>query len=174
MSNTARVIGITGFKNSGKTTLVERLVSELSSRGFRVSTIKHAHHTFDIDHKGRDSYRHRKAGAGEVAVISRNQWAIIRDMHDEPEPTLSEILARMTPCDIVVVEGYKRDTHPKIEARNIDLDHPPLAGEDKTVIAIAASGPVADAPVPVFSRDDISAIADFALAHIGYPEARAS
>ena len=166
MSNQARVIGITGFKNSGKTTLVERLVSEFTARGLSVSTIKHAHHTFDIDHKGRDSFRHRKAGAREVAVISRNQWAIIRDMIDEPEPPLEEIIQRMHPCDLIVVEGYKRDRHPKIEARNTELDHPPLAGEDDTVIAIAASGPLDDAPVPVFDRNDIAAIADFAWQHL--------
>ena len=161
-----KVIGITGYKDSGKTTLVERLVAEFTGRGLRVSTVKHAHHTFDIDHKGRDSYRHRKAGAREVAVISRDQWAVIRDMHDEPEPTLAEILTRLTPCDLVIVEGYKRDRHPKIEARNLELDHPPLAGEDETVIAIAASGPVEGASVPVFQRDDIAAIADFAEAHL--------
>ena len=167
MSNTPRVIGITGFKDSGKTTLVEKLVTEFTDRGLSVSTIKHAHHTFDIDHKGRDSYRHRKAGAREVAVISRNQWAIIRDMNEEPEPPLAEILAKMSPCDLVIVEGYKRDSHPKIEARNVDLDHAGLAEHDKTVIAIAASGPVPDAPVPVFSRNDITALADFAMQHLG-------
>lgn len=161
-----RLLGITGYKNSGKTTLVERLVEEFTKRGLSVSTIKHAHHTFDIDHKGRDSYRHRKAGAREVAVISRNQWAVIRDMHDEPEPPLEEIVAKMTPCDLVIVEGYKRDRHPKIEARNLELDHPPLAGDDATVIAIAASGPIGDAPVPVFGRDDIAAIADFAAGYL--------
>ena len=171
MNNSPRVIGITGFKDSGKTTLVEKLVSEFTARGLSVSTIKHAHHAFDIDHKGRDSYRHRKAGAREVAVISRNQWAIIRDMNEEPEPPLADIVARMHPCDLVVVEGYKRDSHPKIEARNVDLDHPQLAGGDPTVIAIAASGPVEDAPVPVFSRDDITALADFAMQHL---EAKAS
>ncbi len=156
-----RVIGITGFKNSGKTTLVERLVEEFTARGLSVSTIKHAHHSFDIDHKGRDSYRHRKAGAREVAVVSRNQWAVIRDMRNEPEPPLADIIARLNPCDLVVVEGYKRDGHPKIEARNLELDHPTLAGEDETVIAIAASGPIEDAAVPVFDRNDIVAIADF-------------
>lgn len=166
MSNAPLVIGITGFKNSGKTTLVEKLVSEFTARGLSVSTIKHAHHTFDIDHKGRDSYRHRKAGAREVAVISRNQWAIIRDMNEKPEAPLADILARLHPCDMVIVEGYKRDTHAKIEARNVDLDHPHLAGEDKTVIAIAASGPVENAPVPVFNRDDITALADFAMQHL--------
>ena len=171
MNGSTRVIGITGFKNSGKTTLVERLVAEFTRRGLNVSTIKHAHHAFDIDHKGRDSFRHRKAGAREVAVISRNQWAIIRDMHEEPEPTLAEILSRLTPCDLVVVEGYKRDSHPKIEARNLDLDHPPLSNDDGTIIAIAASGPLDDAELPVFNRDDIAAIADFAWHHIS--EARA-
>ncbi len=166
MTGTPRVIGVTGFKNSGKTTLVERLVAEFTRRGLKVSTIKHAHHAFDIDHKGRDSFRHRKAGAREVAVISRNQWAIIRDMHDEPEPTLSEILTRLSPCDLVVVEGYKRDRHAKIEARNLDLGHPPLENDDGTIIAIAASGPVDGADLPVFDRDDVVAIADFAWQHI--------
>jgi molybdopterin-guanine dinucleotide biosynthesis protein B len=161
-----RVIGVTGFKNSGKTTLVERLVSELTGRGLRISTVKHAHHTFDIDHKGRDSFRHRKAGAREVAVVSRNQWAIIRDMNDEPEPSLEDIMSRLQPCDLVIVEGYKRDGHPKIEVRNLDLDHPELAGEDDTIIAIAASGQLTDAPVPVFQRDDIAGLADLVLAHV--------
>ena len=160
------VIGVTGFKNSGKTTLVERLVAELTGRGLRISTVKHAHHTFDIDHKGRDSFRHRKAGAREVAVVSRNQWAVIRDMHDESEPSLEDIMSRLQPCDLVIVEGYKRDEHPKIEARNLDLDHPELAGEDDTIIAIAASGPLTGAPVPVFQRDDIAGLADFVLAHV--------
>lgn len=162
-----RVIGVTGFKNSGKTTLVERLVQEITGRGFRVSTVKHAHHTFDIDHKGRDSFRHRKAGAREVAVISRNQWALIRDMHDEPEPSLKDILGRLTPCDLVIVEGYKRDGHAKIECRNLDLDHAPLADDDPTIIAIAASGSLDGQGVPVFLRDDIAGLADFALKHVG-------
>ncbi len=164
-----RVIGVTGYKNSGKTTLVERLVAELTKRGLRVSTIKHAHHTFDIDHKGRDSFRHRKAGAGEVAVVSRFQLALIRDMKHEDELSLSDILARMTPCDLVIVEGYKRDSHPKIEARNLELDHPPLAPEDPTIIAIAASGPLTGEGVPVLSRDDICGLADLALRHVGLP-----
>jgi len=160
-----RVIGVAGFKNAGKTTLVERLVGELTRRGYRVSTIKHAHHSFDIDHEGRDSFRHRKAGAGEVVVVSRHRWAQIHELGEEAEPSLDEMLARMAPCDLVIVEGYKRDSHDKVEVRNVALDHPELAGDDPTVVAIAASGAVSDAPVLVFSRDDVAALADFVIAH---------
>lgn len=160
-----KVIGVAGFKNSGKTTLVEKLVVELTRRGHRISTVKHAHHSFDIDHEGRDSFRHRKAGAGEVAVVSRHRWAIIHESREETEPTLEEILAKLARCDLVIVEGYKRDAHDKIEVRNVDLLHPELAGDDPTVVAVAANGPVAAAPVPVFDRDDVSALADFIERH---------
>lgn len=156
-----RVIGITGFKNSGKTTLVERLVREFTARGLSVATVKHAHHAFDIDYRGRDSWRHRAAGAREVAVVSDRMWAIIHALEDEPEPGLAEILAKIGPTDLILVEGYKREPYPKIEVRDVTLRHPELAGSDPTVIAIAASGAVEGAPVPVFSRDDVAAIADF-------------
>ena len=162
-----KVIGVAGFKNAGKTTLVERLVKELKARGRRVSTVKHAHHSFDIDHEGRDSFRHRQAGASEVAVVSRHRWAIIHELNQEAEPTLQEMLLKLAPCDLVIVEGYKRDLHDKIEVRNIALDHPKLAGGDPTVIAIAANGQVPDAPVPVFDRDDVSALASFVEMHLG-------
>jgi molybdopterin-guanine dinucleotide biosynthesis adapter protein len=119
-----KVIGVAGFKNAGKTTLVEKLVVELTGRGWRVSTVKHAHHSFDIDHEGRDSFRHRKAGASEVAVVSRHRWAIIHESRAEEEPPLADILAKLAPCDLVIVEGYKRDFHDKIEVRNLELsDH---------------------------------------------------
>lgn len=167
MSDMNRVIGVAGFKNAGKTTLVERLVTELTRRGRRISTVKHAHHSFDIDHEGRDSFRHRKAGATEVAVVSRQRFAVIHELRDEAEPTLGEILGMLAPCDLVIVEGYKRDGHDKIEVRNLALDHPALAGDDPTVVAIAATGPIAGAPVPVFSRDDVTALADFIETHMG-------
>ena len=154
-----KVIGVAGFKNAGKTTLVERLVTELTSRGWRISTVKHAHHSFDIDHEGRDSFRHRKAGATEVAVVSRHRWAIIHEMREEEEPPLDDILAKLAPCDLVIVEGYKRDTHDKIEVRNVNLDHPKLAGDDSTTIA--------DCPVPSFDRDDVSNLASFIERHMG-------
>lgn len=161
-----KVIGVAGFKNSGKTTLVERLVAHLTGRGFRISTVKHAHHSFDIDHEGRDSFRHRKAGATEVAVISRDRTAIIHELRGEAEPSLAEVLERLKPCDLVIVEGYKRDGHDKIEVRNLGLSHPALAGDDPTVVAIAANGAVAGSPVPVFDRDDVAALADFVIRHM--------
>jgi molybdopterin-guanine dinucleotide biosynthesis adapter protein len=160
------IIGVAGFKNSGKTTLVEKLVRHLTGLGLKVSTVKHAHHSFDIDHEGRDSFRHRKAGASQVAVISRERTAIIHELRGEEPPSLDEVLAQLQPCDLVIVEGYKRDGHDKIEVRNLDLDHPVLAGDDPTVVAIAANGKVLNATVSVFDRDDVAALAKFILSRV--------
>jgi molybdopterin-guanine dinucleotide biosynthesis protein B len=162
-----RVIGVAGFKNSGKTTLVEKLVLHLTQQGYRLSTVKHAHHSFDIDHEGRDSFRHRKAGASEVAVISKERTAIIHELRGQEPPTLTEVLDKLHDCDLVIVEGYKRDTHDKIEVRNLSLKHPELAGDDPTVVAIAANGTVNGPTVPVFDRDDVSTLATFILKHVG-------
>ncbi len=162
-----KIIGVAGFKNAGKTTLVEKLVIELTGRGFRISTVKHAHHSFDIDHEGRDSFRHRKAGATEVAVVSSGRWALIHELRNEAEPYLEDVLEKLAPCDLIIVEGYKRDDHDKIEVRNLSLDHPPLAGEDPTIVAIAATGVIEDAPVPVFDRDDVTALSSFVISHMG-------
>lgn len=167
MAERHRVIGVAGFKNAGKTTLVEKLVAALTARGHRISTIKHAHHSFDIDQEGRDSFRHRKAGATEVAVVSRHRWAIMHEARGEDEPSLDDILAKLGPCDLVIVEGYKRDSHDKIEVRNLDLDHPALASDDPTIVAIAANGPVRNATVSVFDRDDVTALAAFIEKHAG-------
>jgi molybdopterin-guanine dinucleotide biosynthesis adapter protein len=164
-----RIIGVCGFKNSGKTTLVEKLVKHLSGLGYQISTVKHAHHDFDIDHEGRDSFRHRKAGASEVAVVSQNRFAIMNELRGAEPPSLDEILAKLSPCDLVIVEGYKRDTHDKIEVRNLELDHPVLAGDDTTIIAVAANGDLT-ATVPVFNRDDVAALAGFILQHVGLSE----
>jgi molybdopterin-guanine dinucleotide biosynthesis adapter protein len=160
-----QVIGVAGFKNSGKTTLVEKLVRHLTALGYRISTVKHAHHSFDLDQEGRDSFRHRAAGAMEVAVVSRERFAIMHELRGEDAPALDAIIAKLAPCDLVLVEGYKRDTHDKIEVRNVALDHPALAGEDPSVVAIAANGAVANASVPVFDRDDVAALADFITRH---------
>jgi molybdopterin-guanine dinucleotide biosynthesis adapter protein len=160
------VIGVAGFKNSGKTTLVEKLVRHLTAQGYKISTVKHAHHSFDIDHEGRDSFRHRKAGASQVAVISKERTAIIHELRGEEPPSLQQVLLKLEPCDLVIVEGYKRDSHDKIEVRNLDLDHPVLASADPTVIAIAATGPVTHADVPVFDRDDVAALATFILSRV--------
>ena len=160
-----KVIGVAGFKNSGKTTLVEKLVTHLTGLGYKISTVKHAHHSFDIDHEGRDSFRHRKAGASEVAVISNERTAIIHELRGDEPPSLSQVLAQLKPCDLVIVEGYKRDTHDKIEVRNLTLNHPKLASDDPTVVAIAANGAVRSETVSVFDRDDVAALSHFIIAH---------
>ncbi len=165
----ARIMGVCGFKNSGKTTLVEKLVRHLTGLGYKVSTVKHAHHDFDIDHEGRDSFRHRKAGATEVAIVSQQRFAIMNELRGTTPPALDEILAKLSPCDLVIIEGYKRDTHDKIEVRNINLAHPALAGEDSTIVAVAANGKTS-APVPVFDRNDIQALATFIINHSGLSE----
>jgi molybdopterin-guanine dinucleotide biosynthesis adapter protein len=164
---TQKAIGVAGFKNSGKTTLVEKLVMALTRQGYRVATVKHAHHSFDIDHEGRDSFRHRLAGATEVAVVSKSRWAIIHELREESEPPLTNILAKLAPCDLVIIEGYKRDCHDKIEVRNLALDHQVLAGDDPTIIAVAATGAIAGSPVPVFDRDDVTALTAFIIKHTG-------
>ncbi|RUM99591.1 molybdopterin-guanine dinucleotide biosynthesis protein B [Pseudaminobacter arsenicus] len=157
-----RVFGIVGWKNSGKTTLTERLVSALTRRGYSVSTVKHAHHAFDIDKPGTDSFRHRAAGAGEVAIVSASRWALMHELHDQDEPTLDDVLARLSPCDIVLVEGYKRGHHTKIEARRLEAkEHASLAVKDPHIVAVAADHPVTGEALPIFSLDDIEAIADF-------------
>jgi molybdopterin-guanine dinucleotide biosynthesis protein B len=159
---TKNVFGITGWKNSGKTTLTERLVTELTRRGWKVSTVKHAHHAFDIDHEGTDSFRHRAAGATEVAIVSGARWALMHELRDTTEPELASILERMSPCDLVLVEGYKRENHRKIEARRLDArNRAPLAPDDPNIVGIAADHPADGGGLPVFDLDDIGGIADF-------------
>lgn len=158
------VLGIAGWKNSGKTTLVERLVAELAARGLTVATVKHAHHDFDIDVPGTDSYRHRAAGAREVAIVSARRWAMMHELHDENEPALDAVLARLSPADIVIVEGWKHGGHPKIELRRRSTgEERPLADTDPWVIAIAADYEIRAKSLPVFSIDDVGAIADFVV-----------
>lgn len=157
-----RVFGITGWKNSGKTTLTEKLVAEFVRRGWKVSTVKHAHHDFDIDKPGADSFRHRQAGAMEVAIVSGKRWALMHELRGEDEPTLEAILARLAPCDIVLVEGYKREAHNKIETRRLEAsDRAPLAANDPHIVAIAADFAVPGESLPVFDLDDTKSIADF-------------
>ncbi|MDA4844340.1 molybdopterin-guanine dinucleotide biosynthesis protein B [Hoeflea poritis] len=165
---TQRVFGITGWKNSGKTSLTVRLIEELTGRGHRVSTVKHAHHAFDIDHEGTDSHRHRTAGATEVAVVSGKRWALMHELRDEDEPDLANVLARLTPCDLVLIEGYKTRKHPKLEARRREAkSHDALSDKDPTIVAIASDYPVEDAAIPVFDLDDTVAVADFIERHVG-------
>jgi molybdopterin-guanine dinucleotide biosynthesis protein B len=154
------VFGVTGWKNAGKTTLVERLVAEFVRRGWTVNTIKHAHHGVDVDQPGRDSFRHRTAGATEVAVVGGHRYAIMRE---QEEPTLAEVLARLAPADLILIEGFKRELHPKIEVRSgeDEAGAPPMAPQDPSIVAIAADQPPADQRLPWFRRDDIAGIADF-------------
>lgn len=157
-----RVLGITGWKNSGKTTLTEKLVAELVRRGWTVSTVKHAHHDFDIDKPGADSFRHREAGATEVAIVSDRRWALMHELRNEEEPTLDDILSRLAPCDIVLVEGYKREAHKKIEARRLEAkDRTPLSANDPNIVAIAADFTVEGESLPVFDLNDTKSMADF-------------
>ncbi|MBE7185293.1 MAG: molybdopterin-guanine dinucleotide biosynthesis protein B [Methylobacterium mesophilicum] len=165
---TQRIFGITGWKNSGKTTLTEKLVRELTARGHRVSTVKHAHHSFDIDKEGTDSFRHREAGANEVAIVGGARWAIMHELRGADEPTLEEVIARLGPCDLVLVEGYKREGHFKIEARRLEArDTQPMSRFDETIVAIAADHEPDSETVPVFTLDDASGIADFIEARTG-------
>ena len=165
---TQRVFGITGWKNSGKTGLTVRLIEELTGRGHRVSTVKHAHHAFDIDHEGTDSHRHRTAGATEVAIVSGKRWALMHELRDEDEPDLATVLKRLTPCDLVLIEGYKTQKHPKLETRRrAAKSHDALSERDSTIVAIASDYPVEDAALPVFDLDDTVAIADFIECQVG-------
>ena len=166
-----RIFGISGWKNSGKTGLAVRIVAELTRRGFQVSTIKHAHHDFDIDKVGADSYRHRQAGAHEVTIVSGTRYAIMHELRGAPEPSFAEILARLAPCDLVLIEGYKREPIPKIEARRLAAaNRTPLAPEDPHIAAIAADHKVTDTALPVFDLDDTTAIADFVVRITGLAE----
>lgn len=162
-----KVWGVTGWKNSGKTGLVERLVAEFTARGLRVSTIKHAHAGFDIDTPGTDSARHRAAGAGEVLISSNTRWALMHELREEPEPRLDALLAQLGPADLVLVEGFKGEDHPKIEAHRAETGQGLRAAVDETIRAVASDTPVERLTVPVFSLDATAEIADFIAAELG-------
>ena len=165
---TPPIIGIAGWKKSGKTTLTVRLIEEFTRRGFKVASVKHAHHEFQIDDAETDSARHRRAGAGEVAVISGKRWAIVHELKGEPEPDFEEVISWLGPADLVIVEGYKTARIPKIEARRQEsLTKQPLADEDPLVIAIAADHQVGESKVPVFDLDDVSQLADHITETLG-------
>lgn len=162
-----RIFGIVGYKNAGKTGLMERLVTEISARGFEVSTVKHAHHSFDVDQPGKDSFRHREAGAREVLLASGQRWALMHELRDAEEPPLEALLAKLAPVDLVLVEGYKRDAHAKVEAFRASPGNPLLAPGDSTVRAVASDVPQPGLHVPEFALDDTQAIADFILNEVG-------
>ena len=154
-----RLIGLSGWSGSGKTTLIAALIPVLASRGHTVSTVKHAHHGFDIDRPGKDSHLHREAGAHEVLVASGTRWALMHEHRDTAEPPLSDLLARLEPVDLVLIEGFKRDPHPKIEVYRAELGKPLLYPEDAHIVAIASAPLLGDTPLPNLDLNDISAIA---------------
>ena len=161
-----RIFGVVGYKNAGKTGLMERLVAEITGRGFSVSTLKHAHHAFDVDQPGKDSHRHRVAGAQQTLLASGARWALMSELRGAAEPALAELLTKLSPVDLVLIEGYKRDDHPKVEAFRHETGNPLLATGDPTIRAVACDGPV-DVGVPCFDLDDTAAVADFILAEVG-------
>ncbi|MFC3181462.1 molybdopterin-guanine dinucleotide biosynthesis protein B [Cypionkella sinensis] len=161
-----RVYGVIGWKNSGKTSLMERLVAEITGRGFTVSTVKHVHHDVDLDQPGKDSHRHRAAGASEVVLASAHRFALMRE-HRGPEPDLTEVLARMAPVDLILVEGYKRDAHAKIEVFRQEAGHDLIQPGDGLVRAVATDMDLGALPVPVLDLNNTGQIADFILAEVG-------
>jgi len=158
--NTAKVIGIVGWSGSGKTTLIIKLIPELNRRGLKVATLKHAHHNFDVDVPGKDSYEHRKAGAAEVIVSSARRWVQMHEVGAEREATLAELLQRLSPCDVVLIEGFKTDRHPKMEVFRGDAQKPALYSQDERIVAVASDQGLPDATVPVVDLNNVGAVAD--------------
>lgn len=160
-----RVIGLAGWSGAGKTTLLTRLIPALRARGHTVSTLKHAHHAFDIDTPGKDSYEHRAAGATEVLISSGRRWALMHELRNEAEPELPELLTRMSPVDLVIVEGFKKANHVKIEVHRAANGKPPLHPGEPSIIAVASDTDFPEAGRPVISIDDIEALAEYVLDH---------
>jgi molybdopterin-guanine dinucleotide biosynthesis protein B len=160
-----RIFGLAGWSGSGKTTLMTALIPELVSRGITVSTLKHAHHAFDVDRPGKDSWRHRQAGAQEVMVSSTNRWALMHELRGATEPSFEELVRRMSPVDLLLVEGFKRYPQPKIEIYRPSLGKPLLHPEDRSVVAVASDEALPGLPLPWLPLSDAGAIADFILAH---------
>lgn len=157
-----KVFGIAGYSGSGKTTLLEKLIPQFTARGLRVSVIKHAHHGFDIDRPGKDSYRHREAGAGEVLLSCNNRWALMHERREDTEVTLGELLSRLSPCDLVLIEGFKQEPIPKLEVYRPENGKPPLFPERPDIVAVATDAPIAT-DLPKLPLNDIGAIADFVM-----------
>ncbi len=158
-----RIIGLAGWQGSGKTTLLAKVIPRLVARGRTVSTVKHAHDGFDIDQPGKDSHTHRMAGATEVLIGSAKRFALMHELRGAPEPSLKDLLARLAPVDLVIVEGYKREPHPKLEVHRASVGKPLLHPNDPWIVAIASDLPLPDTGLPVIGLDDIETIADVLL-----------
>jgi molybdopterin-guanine dinucleotide biosynthesis protein B len=173
-----KIFGLAGWSGSGKTTLVVRLIPALVGRGLAVSTMKHAHHGFEIDRPGKDSFEHRAAGATEVLVTSTKRWALMHENRGAPEPDLSQLVTRMKPVDLLLIEGFKRYRHDKLEVHRTATGKPLLCGRDANIVAVASDAPVpARSPdgrlLPVLDLNDIAAVADFVVDHCGLAVAAA-
>ncbi|MGA2565449.1 MAG: molybdopterin-guanine dinucleotide biosynthesis protein B [Pseudolabrys sp.] len=160
-----RIIGLAGWSGSGKTTLITKLIPRLIARGISVSTLKHAHHGFDLDQPGKDSFFHRAAGASEVIISSANRWAILHELRGQPEWNLAALMGKMSPVDLVLVEGFKRDAFPKLEIHRIANGKPLIHPEDPRIVAVASDSALPQSKVPVVDLNDIEAIADLLLKH---------
>ena len=160
-----RIIGLAGWSGSGKTTLITKLIPRLLARGLRVSTLKHAHHGFDLDKPGKDSFVHRAAGATEVIISSAKRWAILHELREEEEWDMGALVARMSPVDLVLVEGFKRDAFPKLEIHRAVNGKPLLHPEDPHIVAVACDSALPASTVPVVDLNDIDAVADLLLKH---------
>jgi molybdopterin-guanine dinucleotide biosynthesis protein B len=161
-----KVFGVTAYSGSGKTTLIENLVPLLVARGLKVSVIKHAHHAFDVDRQGKDSYRHRMAGAGEVLVSSGARWALMHELRNESEPELPALLGRLAPCDLVLVEGFKKQPIPRIEVHRVAAGAPLLFPDDPHIVALATDARL-DTALPTFGLEDYTGIVGFMRTHLG-------
>jgi len=161
-----KIFGFAGWSGSGKTTLIERLIPLFVARGLKVSLIKHAHHTFDVDQPGKDSYRHRHAGCTEVLVSSSRRWALVHELRGAPEPGLGELIERVSPCDLVLVEGFKREKLPKLEVYRSSVGEPLIHPHDSDVVAIASDARL-ETRLPQFDLDDAPAITQFIVARVG-------
>lgn len=166
-----KIIGIAGYSGSGKTTLIEKVIPVLVRDGLRVSLIKHAHHEFDVDQPGKDSYRHRHAGASEVLISSSKRWVMMHELRGAPEPSLEEQLKRFSPCDLVIVEGYKAQPIPKVEVHRAAGHTPLLYPEDPHVVAVATDEPL-DTQLPQLDVNDAEAVARFIVQYLGLHRAR--
>jgi molybdopterin-guanine dinucleotide biosynthesis protein B len=160
-----RIIGLAGWSGSGKTTLITKAIPRLIARGHSVSTLKHAHHGFDLDQPGKDSFMHRTAGATEVAISSSKRFAVLHELREEPEWDLPALLEKLAPVDLVLVEGFKRDPFPKIEVHRIDNGKPLLHPDDPHIVAVASDRPLPQVRLPVIDLNDIDAVVDVLLAH---------
>ena len=162
-----KVFGLAGWSGSGKTTLLRALIPALVGRGLSVSTVKHAHHNFDVDKPGKDSYEHRQAGASEVMVSSANRWALMHELRGAPEPGSADLLRHMSPVDLVLIEGFKTESHAKLEVHRPALGKPALYPEDPNIVAVASDAEIAGLALPRLDLNDVEAIADFVIVHCG-------